>query len=150
MTTPLIHGLPRRLSASDMLDALANDLSEIRREDKLMWSEVGHVLGRSEDQAAKYADGSATMDWISYKRGEVTWGSRFTGSVDRLIEKSKQPVSCNQTQHRILAAAIAIEESREDGHMTVEDIRANKTTLENARDAIDAQLQRLGPKDLKA
>jgi hypothetical protein len=107
---------------------------------------MAEVLGKSEDQVAKYADGSATMDVVTCTKARAAWGSRFSGALDRLIEKSGRQVSCNEAQHRILRAALVIEEARQDGHMTVEDIRANKTTLENARDAIDAQLQRLGPK----
>jgi hypothetical protein len=149
VNAPQFHGLRRRISASALSDALANDLSEIRRIDKMTWVEVGEVLGRGDDQAAKYADGSATMDWISYKRGEIAWGSRFTGSVDRLLERTKSHQSECEAQHCILKCALAIEESRDQhGRLTIEDIRSNRATLENARDAIDAQLKRLKPQSV--
>jgi hypothetical protein len=145
MNAPLIHGLPRRVSASDLLDALANDLSEIRRIDKMTWVELGQVLGRSDDQAAKYADGTATMDWVSYKRGELAWGTRFTGSVDRLLEKSAHTVNAHQAQSCVLRAALALAEALEDGELTVPEIRDNRAVLEKAKEAIEGQLGRLGP-----
>jgi hypothetical protein len=150
MNAPHIHGIRKAVTASSVLDEIADALTLIKHEDRLRWTDLGEVLGKSEDQVAKYADGSATMDAVSFVKARAAWGGRFIGGIDRLIEKSGPRISCNQTQHRILAAAVAIEEARHDGQLSIDDIRANRTTFENARDAIDAQLARLGPKDLKA
>jgi len=146
VSAPQIHGKPRAITASSVLSAIGDDLSLIRSEDGLTWVDIGEVLGKSDDQAAKYADGTAEMGIVAFAKGRKAWGGRFTGSLDRLIEGCGDRISCNQTQHRILAAALAIEEAREDGDLSDDDIRANRSTLENARDAINAQLARLGPK----
>jgi hypothetical protein len=48
------------------------------------------VLGKSEDSAAHYCDGSATMDAVTFGRGKKEWGSRFTGYFDRLCEAPRR------------------------------------------------------------
>lgn len=146
MAAPLIHGKPRAITASSVLGAVGDDLGAIRQEDRLTWIDIGEVFGKSDDQAAKYADGTAEMGVVAYAKGRKAWGGRFTGSLDRLIDGCGARITCNQTQHRLLAAALAIEEAREDGELSIDDIRANRSALENARDAIEAQLARLGPK----
>ena len=147
MSGPTIHGNARAVTASSVVAAVGDDLLSIKQADRLRWSDLGEVLGVSEDQAAKYADGSATMNLVAFAKGRAAWGSRFTGSLDRLIgDGVAAGITCNQTQSRLLKAALAIEEAKEDGDLSVDDIRENRKTLEHARDAIDAQLNRLGPK----
>jgi hypothetical protein len=153
VNAPLIHGngttRRRAITASAILDAIADALTLIKHEDRLRWSDMGEIIGKSEDQVAKYADGSATMDVISAAKARAAWGSRFTGNIDRLIDKERAPISEGQAQHCILKCALAIEESRDQhGRLTIEDIRSNRATLENARDAIDAQLKRLKPQSV--
>lgn len=150
MTGPAIHGKRKAITASAVLDALADDLSQIKKDDRLRWSDVGEVLGKSEDQAAKYADGSATMDIVAFAKGWGSWGTRFIGTLERLIGDSAGQPCAHQTQSRLLKAALVIEEAKGDGDLSVEDIRANRSTLEHARDALDAQLARLKPTEARA
>lgn len=150
MSAPSIHGNVRAVTASSVVEAVGDDLLTIKQTDRLRWSDIGEVLGVSEDQAAKYADGSATMNLVAFAKGRSAWGSRFTGTLDRLIGCGRTDVTGCQTQSSILKAALAIEEAKEDGDLSVDDIRANRKTLEHARDAIDAQLNRLGPKGARA
>jgi hypothetical protein len=76
------------------------------------------------------------------------WGSRFTGLADSLIEAAAN--QCGQTtQTLLLKAALALAEALEDGHLCEADLIENRSTLENARDAIDRQLSRLRPRDLE-
>lgn len=150
MSAPSIHGKRRTLSASSILEAIGDRLMHIKMEDRLRWSDMGEVLGVSEDQVAKYADGSAAMNIIAFGKGWAHWRSRFTGELELLIEGSTEKPCATQTQSRILKACLAIEEAKGDGELTVEDIRANRTILEHARDAIDAQLARLGPQRTSA
>lgn len=150
MSEPPIHGNRRTLSASSVLEAVGDDLLQIKMQDRLRWTDIGEVLGRSEDQAAKYADGSASMDIVSWAKGRAQWGSRFTGSLERLIDGEIGPPTPVQTQSRLLKAALVIEEAKEDGELSVSDIQANRSVLEHARDALDAQLARLGPRDARA
>lgn len=145
MSAPLIHGIGRTVTASLLLEAVADRLSTIRNEDNLRWSDIGGVLHKSEDQAAKYADGSAEMGFVAYARAKLAWGDRFSGGVDALLKAAHTPVNAHVAQSCVLRAALALAEALEDGDLSVEEIRANRSTLEKAREAIDAQLSRLGP-----
>ncbi len=150
MTAPIIHGKPRPVTASHMVDALAADLLRIKSEDGLRWTDIGDVLRRSEDQAAKYADGSATMDCVSFLRAENAWGGRFTGSVRRLLGSPGASGDAHAAQSAILRATLALSVALEDGDLSLDEIRGCRGTLENARDAIDAQLGRLTPQGVRA
>lgn len=147
MSAPTIHGKRRMLSASAILESVGDRILHIKMEDRLRWSDMADVLGVSEDQVAKYADASAAMSVVVFAKGWAHWRSRFTGDLEQLVEGSADKPCAVQTQSRILKACLAIEEAKaDDGDLSVEDIRANRTCLEHARDAIDAQLNRLGPK----
>jgi hypothetical protein len=133
-------------SASAAVEAMARALSEIKSQDRLTYSDLGAVLGKSEDQAAKYCDGSATMDAVTFARGKREWNGRFTGYLDRLCVDSRPGKPSDRHAHTtILEAVLALSRALEDGEVTAEEVRANRGTLENARDAIDAQLAKLRP-----
>lgn len=143
MGKPAIHGNRTTVSASDMLNALGDSLSLIRQQDRLTWADVGAVLGKSDDQAAKYADGSATMDVVSFWRAREVWGSRFTGLFDRLGEAAVQ-TDDRHDQTVVLAAALVIARALEgDNSITPDEIRANRKELEAAHDALGAQLRKI-------
>ena len=146
MNAPLIHGKRRCLTATDIRETLGDSLAAIRLEDRMTWVDLGEILGKSEDQAAKYADGSAEMGVVSYTKARIAFGSRFTGALDKLVERTAPAMDAHQAQSCILKAALALSVALEDGKLTDDEIRANRGTLERARDAIDAQLARLGPK----
>ena len=96
MADPAIHGKRRVYSASNALTALGNALGEIRQQDGLKWGEIGEVLGKSEDQAAKYADGTAEMGVVAFGKGKREWNGRFTGPFDRLCVESRPGILCDQ------------------------------------------------------
>jgi hypothetical protein len=146
MTTPTIHGINSVVSASAVREALGDSLSRIRQEDRLTWSDIGAVIGKSEDQAAKYADGTAEMGVVSYYRAKAAWNGRFTGCADKMVGDASDTVTAHQTQSRVLHAALALSLALEDGELSDAEIRANRSTLENARDAIDGLLSRLTPR----
>ena len=77
MARPLIHGSRGFVPASTLLQAIADSLSAIRRDDKLTYADIGAAIGKSEDQAAKYCDGSATMDACTFLRACTFWNGRF-------------------------------------------------------------------------
>jgi hypothetical protein len=143
VSDPLIHGKAKTVSASDVVNALADALGEIRREDRLTWSDMGNVLGKSEDQAAKYADASAVMDITTFWRAREAWGSRFTGYFDRLT--SGPAKTDDRHDHTtVLVAALAIAQALEsDNTITPQEVKAMRPQLESARDAIEAQLRKL-------
>ena len=134
-------------SASAGLEAVGKALNEIKAQDRLTWADIGAVLGKSEDQAAKYADGTAVMDFITYGRGKREWNGRFTGYFDRLCEDSRPgKVNDRAGQCKVLEAALAMSVALADDEAIVrEEVRKNRATLEAARDAIDEQLGKLRP-----
>lgn len=143
MVDPRFHGKAKTVSASDMVNALAGALGEIRQQDHLTWADMGAVLGKSDDQAAKYADGSAVMDITTFWRARAAWGSRFTGYFDRLSAAAPQ-ASDRHGHTTVLAAALAIAQALEtDNQITPAEVRTMRHELESARDAIAAQLSKL-------
>ncbi len=146
MTDPTFAGKALPITASNVLTALADDLSLIKSQDKLRWADVGEVLGVGDDQAAKYADGSAAMNVVAYAKGKAAWNGRFSGSLEKLIASAAPVGNAHAAQSCILKAALALSVALEDGELTVAEVRANRATLEAARDAIDGQLNRLAPK----
>lgn len=150
MTAPLIHGNRRAVAASEILHALGDALSAIRQEDRLTWVDVGKVLGKSDDQAAKYADGTAEMGAVACFYAKQVWGDRFTGRANLLLGEASPGIDPQRAQSAILNAALALSVALEDGDLTVPEIRMNRSTLERAGEAIAAQLARLGPKEQAA
>lgn len=146
MTARVSTAIRPVFSASAALEAAGRALNEIKSQDRLTWADLGAVLGKSEDQAAKYADGTATMDFITFYRGKREWNGRFTGYIDRLCVDSRPGTVDDRRGHTtILEAALALSVALQDGKVTPEEVRANRSTLEAAKDAIEAQLCKLRP-----
>lgn len=143
MTAPTIYGNRRAVSASQVLSALGDALTKIKSEDALTWADMGRILGKSDDMAAKYSEGTAELPVTAFYFAKKEWNGRFTGIADKLVEDARGDVSAHHAQSCILKAALALSVALEDGELSVGEIRANRSTLENARDAIDAQLGRL-------
>lgn len=142
MSGPAIHGNRPVFSASAVLDAIATALSAIKHEDRLTYSDIGAILGKSEDQAAKYCDGSATMDAVTFARGKREWNGRFTGAYDRLCVESR-PISCSDRIHKnkIMQAVAALSEALLDADdLSADEHRSVRSRLEEGRDAIEAIL----------
>jgi hypothetical protein len=84
------------------------------------------------------------MDAVAFARGKREWNGRFTGSCDRLCEDTRPgKINDHVATSSILKAALALSVALEDGEVDPEEVRANRATLENARDAIEAQLAKL-------
>lgn len=146
MNVPTVVGKRTPYSASNALECLGRALHEIKSQDRLTWSDMGAVLGVSDDQAAKYAEGTATMSSITFGRGKLYWNGRFTGYFDRLCVDSRPgKTDDRECETTILKAAMALSEALRDGKITDEEVRRNRGSLENARDAIDVQLAKLRP-----
>ena len=146
MADETIHGKRRPFSASAVLDAVAGDLAQIKSSDRLTYSDVGAVLGKSEDQAAKYCEGTADMGLVSFARGKREWNGRFTGGLDRLCEESRpRSLSDQVAESQVLRAALALSVALEDGEIDAEEVRRNRGTIEAARDALDGLLAKLRP-----
>lgn len=144
MSEPTFAGKRPAYSASNALAAIGRALHEIKVQDGLTWADIGAVLGVSDDQAAKYAEGTASMNAVTFGRGKREWNGRFTGYFDRLcIDSRPGKIDDHKTQSAILEAALAISVALEDGKVDPGEVRANRQTLEAARDAIEQQLGKL-------
>lgn len=132
-------------SASAVLDALGDALTAIRREDRLTFADIAAELAKSEDQAAKYCAGSQAMDVVTFARAKRRWNGRFTGGLDRLCEAGRERGDADRTrQSKVLKAALALSIALEDdGEISPEEVRQNRATIENARDALDELLRKL-------
>lgn len=146
MTTRASTASRRRISASMIRQAIAEDLMQIKTEDGLTFDDIGRVLGKSADQAARYCDGTASMCAETYAFGREAWNGRFTGRLDCLITGDPD-ATCDRRKHSsILRASLAISLMLEDNSIDDEEIRDNRKTLEEARDSIEKLLSRIGPK----
>jgi hypothetical protein len=131
-------------SETAVLDAIGTELLAIKTQDRLTWDDMAAVLGVSDVQAAKYVDGSAKMSIVAFARAKREWNGRFTGTLDRLCADTRPGhLSDHAAQSSILKAALALSVALEDGQVDPEEVRANRATLECARDAIEAQLAKL-------
>jgi len=144
MPSPTIAGKQPAYSASNALEALGRALHEIKSQDGLTWSDIGAVLGVGDDQAAKYAEGTAAMNAVTFGRGKKEWNGRFTGYFDRLCEDSRPGTLCDRSAlTAVLDAAAKISHMLEDGEIKPKEVRDHRKELEAARDALDAQLGKL-------
>lgn len=135
-------------SSSNLVAALAQALSDIKREDGLTYNDLGAVLGKSAETAAKYCDGQATMDAVCLARGRREWGSRFTGPFERISAPIDNDgladlASMSRVSRVLHVIAGALEAN---GTISAEFIALNRSAFEDARDAIDAHLRKTGPK----
>ena len=74
---PHIHGKRRTFSASASLDAQNAILTSIKTEDGATWTDIGRVLGKSDDRAAAYANTASAIDLPTFLAGCFAWGGRF-------------------------------------------------------------------------
>lgn len=139
-------------SASSVLDTIGQSLTAIRREDGLTFDDMGAIMGKSPDQAAKYCAGSATMDAITYARCRREWNGRFDGALDRLCHDTRPAAQADRTsQSMVLKAALALSIALEDDdEITPAEVRANRGTIEEARDALDGLLRKIAVREVRA
>jgi hypothetical protein len=146
-TSPQIVGKRRALSASSILDAIAADLMQIKAEDRLTFADLGRVLGKSDDQAAKYCDGTAEMGMVAYTFARDQWNGRFTGTLDALIGGAASGTPDRSKLSAIIKANLALSLALEDdGEASPAEVREMRRELEAAREAITELLSKLGPK----
>lgn len=136
------------VSASSILECLGRDLLQIKHEDRLTFSDLGRILGKSEDQAAKYCEGTAEMGVTAFYFAKQAWNGRFTGRADALVGRGPDNTCDRSKESRVLKAALALSVALEDGEVDVNEIHANRATLEAARDAIEGLLSRVGPRQV--
>jgi hypothetical protein len=85
MTSPHIHGQRRTFSASTAVDTQNKLLSTIKAEDTATWTDIGRVLGKSEDRAAAYANTASAIDMPTFLIACREWGGRFADPLLALV-----------------------------------------------------------------
>ncbi len=146
MSKPRIHGKQRVLSASSILKAAGDDLGQIKSDDGLTWADVGRVLGKSEDQAAKYAAGEAEMPLTTWIFARQAWGGRITGSIDRMLAGDVEAATIHDRacETSVLECALKLSIAlADDDRIDADEVRRNRATIETARDALDGLLNKL-------
>jgi hypothetical protein len=142
MSSQTFHGNRTVYSEQSAVAALAKALGEIKHADGLTLDDMAAVLGKCPDQTAKYLAGEAKMDAVTFGRGKREWNGRFTGYFDRLCCDSR-PGTASDREHEssVLKAALALSIAlADDNQITAREVRANRQTIEAARDALDALL----------
>jgi len=131
-------------SASNVLETIGRDLALIKSQDRLTYGDLAAVLGKSEDQAAKYCEGSAEMGVIAFARAWREWNGRFAGGLAALCHDSRPAKHCDRVrQSRVLEAALALSVAlQDDGEVSPGEVRDNLPRLEAARDALDELIRR--------
>lgn len=150
MRTRMSSAIPPFIPASDIRAALGNALGRIRSEEGLTWAELAEQLGKGDDQATRYVDGSSEMGASTLYRAKQLWNGRFTGEADQLIGRAAPTHDGQQVQSCLLKAAFNLSIALQDGQLTDAEIAANRSDLERCGDAIAALLARLGPKGVRA
>jgi hypothetical protein len=132
-------------SASNVVNTIAEALRAIRTEDDLTYSDIGAVLGKSDDQAAKYCAAAAAMDVVSFARAWREWNGRFAGGLQRLCQDSRPTTSSDRVRgNEVLKAATAMAVALEDAdELSPQEIKANRAAMERARDALDEVLRKI-------
>jgi hypothetical protein len=135
-----------------ILNAVAEDLNQIRHEDGLTLVDIGRVLGKSDDQAGKYCTASADMGLASYAFGKAAWNGRFGGSLNRLISDHRgDDTSDREKGSAVLRAALALSIALEDDDAIDErEVRTNRADIEAAIDALTGLLRKLTPREVRA
>lgn len=145
MSNPAIHKHRPVFSASKAVDAIAQALTEIKVQDGLTDADLGAVLGKSGDQAAKYRTGLAVMDAVTFGRAKREWNGRFTGYFDRLCVESRQNAICDRgTVTDLLTAVTALNAALEDDDkVDAAEVMRMRPELEAAFDSIGHHLSKL-------
>lgn len=147
MPDPTIHGKKPVFSASSVLEAVATELSAIKAADGLTYADLGRTLGKSDDQAAKYCDGTAEMGIVAFAAAKREWNGRFTGALDRLCVESRPVTHTDrQAQSTVLKAALALAEALEDDNVIdASEVRDNRAAIEAAVHVLTGLLGKLAP-----
>lgn len=106
MSRPHIHGRYRTVPASKMLNALGESLEAIKREDGATDADLGAVLGKSDDAAARYRTALAEMPVVSFLRGCREWDGRFANGVLSLVGMKLTPLDANDGCDRQAVTAL--------------------------------------------
>ena len=132
-------------SASNMLNALAESLSTIKREDDLTDGDLAAILGKVDDQASKYRTGLAEMSVTTFLRGCNAWNGRFANGVLALFGMKLVPVDASGQSDRVFGGIIAelnlavVRALENDDEIDERELAGMQAVLDLAGRAIDAR-----------
>lgn len=148
MSNPPIAPINRVVSASLLIDAAAEALAVIKEQDGLTDAEMGAVMHKSADQAAKYRTSLATMDFIAFMRAASAWNGRFTGQVGELLGIQFSRLMSPQKSARGFAALLAKLQAavnhalENDDEIDDDELTAMRALLDETGREIDSLLAR--------
>lgn len=143
MTAPQFHSRYRTIPASLMLSTLGASLTAIKSEDGATDSDLGAVLGKSDDRAAAYRNGDADMGLVSFLRGVREWDGRFANAVLGLVGMKVIPIEAGEGADRETLTAMATLLAQvaaaleDDGEIDDEELGGMSQALEAAGKHID-------------
>ena len=149
MSNPLIHGRYRTVPASKLLKTLGDSLGRIKARDELTFVDVGRVLGRGDDAAGKYAEGTAEMGVVAFLLGCAAWDGSFANDVFALIGMQLSPTESSAATDRdaLIALTGLLHEVAvalaDDGKIDDRELAEMRHALEAAGRAIDVLRHRL-------
>jgi hypothetical protein len=143
VTETLIVRPARHVSASKLIDVMAESLSVIKEQDQLTDADLGAVMHKGADQGAKYRTGLAEMGAVAFLRGCSTWNGRFANDALALIGMKLTPlythaVSEQSLQTRLAKLMLELSVALEDGKVDELELQRMKRTLVEAGEAIDS------------
>ncbi|MEH3121113.1 MAG: hypothetical protein PGN16_03890 [Sphingomonas phyllosphaerae] len=145
MSDPHIHNRYRTIPASKMLTTLGESLERIKAQDGATDGDLGAVLGKSDDTAARYRTGLAEMPVVAFLRGCREWDGRFANDVLALVGMRLAPIdgsaACDgRSAIKVLGALIGKKaEALEDGVITDDEVDDMWPEIE----AVSAHIDRL-------
>lgn len=75
----------RTFSTSSAVDTQNRVLTTIKSDDAATWTDIGRVLGKSEDRAAAYANTASPIDMPTFLAACREWGGRFADPLLALV-----------------------------------------------------------------
>jgi hypothetical protein len=132
-----------------MLETLGDSLERIKRADGLTDIDLGRVLGKSDDQAGKYRNGTADMGVVSLFLGAREWDGRFVNDAFALVGMKLVPLESSAATDRDALPALTglLHEVAmalaDDGKIDDRELMSMRSELETAGRAIDTLRERL-------
>ena len=128
-------------------EVIAECLRTMKDEKGYSFSDMGRILGRSEDSAALYCQGLRDLPAFALLAAWREWNGEFISPIRRFVEDSRPTEQGDRkAANSVLRAAAALSDAlAKHDAISTEDVRRHRSELEQARDAIEGQLGRLRP-----
>lgn len=150
MTDKAITPKYRRASGSSLIEALAEALSAIKKEDGLTDKELASFLGKEgQDSGKAYRTGFAEMPVTAFLRGCEVWNGRFANGALALIGMRMSPLDKGMMSDRASFTVICTllakmsEALENDEIIDDEELADMRTAVEVGGQAIDRLRDRL-------